>query len=181
MRITTVRHTSVDVPKGICYGKSDVPLASSFETECALVSDKLGSALFDAVFSGPLSRCTILATELAKKLPIHTDNRLIELDFGDWEMADWNSIYESAASKSWFADYVNTRCPNGESFADQIERTGSFLADLNKEPFNHTLVVTHAGIIRAMMCLLQDKSPEEAFNTPLEYGQVLTFKLENHG
>lgn len=33
MKLYLVRHTRVDVPSGICYGQTDVPLADSFETE----------------------------------------------------------------------------------------------------------------------------------------------------
>jgi hypothetical protein len=30
-------------------------------------------------------------------------------------------------------------------------------------------------MIRALMCLLQHKTPEEAFNTSLKYGQIVHF------
>ena len=33
MNIYLIRHTSVDVPKGLCYGQSDVPLRPTFEIE----------------------------------------------------------------------------------------------------------------------------------------------------
>ena len=35
MNIYLIRHTSVDVPKGLCYGQSDVPLRPTFEAEVA--------------------------------------------------------------------------------------------------------------------------------------------------
>ena len=37
MRVTLVRHTSVDVPQGTCYGHTDVPVKTSFPEEAALV------------------------------------------------------------------------------------------------------------------------------------------------
>lgn len=30
MQVTLVRHTRVDVPRGVCYGWSDVPCAPTF-------------------------------------------------------------------------------------------------------------------------------------------------------
>lgn len=33
MKVTLVRHTSVDVPKGVCYGWTDVSVAASFPQE----------------------------------------------------------------------------------------------------------------------------------------------------
>ncbi len=179
MKLTVVRHTSVDVPKGICYGITDVPLALSFRNEMEQVRKRIGNALFDAIYSSPLSRCTILGSTLFPENKIHIDNRLKEFNFGDWEMMDWNSLFESESGKEWFADYVNTRCPNGESFVDLINRGKLFLNDLKRNNFQNAAIFTHAGIIRAMMCLLQDKTPEEAFNTPFEYGHIITFNLEN--
>ena len=179
MKITLIRHTSVEVPKGICYGVTDVPLASSFPEELKKVRQKLLYKKFDLVYSSPLARCTSLACGIISDQPIHTDSRLTELDFGDWEMASWKSIYESEAGKEWFANYVNTRCPNGESFIDLIHRAESFLNDLRRNNLPNVAIFTHVGIIRAMMCLLQDKTPENAFDTPLEYGKMITFNLEN--
>lgn len=179
MKLTLVRHTSVDVPKGICYGITDVPLASLFSEELKKVRQKLGYKKFDVVYSSPLTRCTSLAREIISDQPIQTDSRLMELDFGDWEMATWKSIYESEAGKEWFSNYVNVRCPGGESFIDLINRGKSFLNDLKSKNLRNAAIFTHAGIIRAMMCLLQDKTPEEAFSTPFEYGQIITFNLEN--
>lgn len=179
MILTVVRHTSVDGSKGICYGITDVPVSPDFRNEIEQVRQKLGEQKFDAIFSSPLSRCTLLAEELTKNLPVQTDSRLTELNFGDWEMTSWDSIFESAAGKAWFADYANKPCPNGESFAELIKRTRAFLSDLENRTFASVLVVTHAGIVRAMMCLLQGKSPEEAFRIPVENGQIMTFNLEN--
>ena len=35
MEVILIRHTSVDVPKGVCYGQTDVPLRDSFEEEAS--------------------------------------------------------------------------------------------------------------------------------------------------
>ena len=62
MKVTMIRHTSVDVPKGMCYGWSDVPVAATFEQEAAETKKNLSGKTFDGVFSSPLTR--------ARKLPI---------------------------------------------------------------------------------------------------------------
>ena len=61
MDIVLVRHTSVGVPKGTCYGWSDVPVAETFEDEAAETKRNLGTDAFDAVFSSPLTRARKLA------------------------------------------------------------------------------------------------------------------------
>ena len=45
MNIYLIRHTSVDVPKGLCYGQSDVPLRPTFEKEAAVTKAKIESIL----------------------------------------------------------------------------------------------------------------------------------------
>ncbi len=177
MQITCIRHTSVNAPKGTCYGRTDVLLADSFPSEQEKIRSELGNTKFDAVFSSPSSRCTILATAISPDIPVTADARLTELDFGDWEMTDWDTIFESPEGKAWFADYLSTPCPNGESFASQIARTRSFLNDLKDKPLQEVLIVTHAGVIRAMMTLLQKKTPRETFNIPIDLGQIITFNL----
>lgn len=175
MIITAIRHTSVDVPSGICYGKTDVPLAPTFRSELEQIKINLDGIEFDAVFSSPLSRCTKLAFEIFPVSRVKIDWRLRELDFGNWEMTEWDHIFKTAEGKTWFGDYAHSACQGGESFTDLIKRGKTFLDDLKQTNFKNVVLLTHAGFIRALMCLLQEKTPEETFNTPLKYGQIVNF------
>ena len=46
MKVYIVRHTSVDVPFGTCYGQTDVPLKSSFEEEARAVKSEIDGVRF---------------------------------------------------------------------------------------------------------------------------------------
>jgi alpha-ribazole phosphatase len=175
MIITAIRHTSVDVPSGICYGISDVSVASTFPGEADQILAQLGNWQFDRIYSSPLKRCTQLASTLFPEKNISLDDRLKELNFGDWEMQSWDSISSSSEGKTWFRDYTRASSPNGESFADLVVRVKSFLDELSEIEPKQVVLITHAGVIRALMCLLQEKSAEEALNTPLKYGQIVHF------
>ena len=85
MQITLIRHTTPDVPAGICYGQSDVPLRASFEEEAEVVRRRLSGMDFDAVYTSPLSRCVRLAHFCGYPDAIQ-DGRLMEINFGLWEM-----------------------------------------------------------------------------------------------
>ncbi len=63
MEIIFVRHTSVDVAPGTCYGQSDVPLNESFQQEAEAVRQQLLSKAEHPlrVYTSPLFRCTRLA------------------------------------------------------------------------------------------------------------------------
>lgn len=179
MQLTLIRHTSVDVPHGICYGISDVPLSTSYPEEAALLKQKLEGRTFDAIFSSPKFRCTSLANDIFPENDIQLDNLLCEIDFGSWEMIRWDSIYETKRGKEWFDDYINTTCLNGESFNDLIKRCKSFLESLKQSNHQNIAVFTHAGVIRAMISINQRITPEDTFYVPIAFGQIvpLTFNL----
>lgn len=174
MKLYLVRHTLVDVPQGICYGQTDVPPADSFESESASVRSGLSDIPFDIVFCSPLTRCTKLGAQL--NLRLHLDDRLKELDFGEWEGWSWEKIFESEKGKQWFADYMHNACPNGESYHELLSRVESFIADLPRTHGN-VLVITHAGVIRAFMILLKILTREKAFETPIAYGQITVIEI----
>ena len=84
MELILVRHTSVDVPTGICYGQSDVPVRASFPQEADRVREALEQekhkAPFEVVYTSPLSRCTRLAEWCGYGEAIR-DARLMEMKF----------------------------------------------------------------------------------------------------
>lgn len=173
MPLTLLRHTQVAVPQGVCYGQMDVALRTSYTEEWAEISSRLGKRLFTKVYSSPLSRCKLLADHLSPE--VIEDSRLMELNFGVWEGWTWDQIFEAKEGKEWFDDYINTSTPDGESYKALVERVRDFIADLPRKD-EDILIVTHAGVIRAFMHLLEGISIEEAFQTPIDYGQLITYQ-----
>jgi alpha-ribazole phosphatase len=108
-----------------------------------------------------------------KKL-IHTDDRLMELNFGDWEMKSWEEINKLPEARSWFDDYLHLPCPNGESYEqlqDRIWRFSEGFRTLQDDA--NVLIVTHAGCIRSFLNLLDGQDPSKMFHRPLSYGQII--------
>ena len=66
MDVFLIRHTSVDVPSGTCYGHTDVALRPTFPEEAARVKQQLDAYTFDAVYTSPLSRCLTRAASSGK-------------------------------------------------------------------------------------------------------------------
>lgn len=173
MNLTFIRHTSVAVAPGICYGQSDVPLSPTFEAEARQVVSKLQHAPCDAVYCSPLSRCRKLAAYCGYPEPV-IDTRLLELNFGAWEMKAWEDITDPQLQQ-WFEDWLHVTPTNGESFTSMISRVEEFLLDLKKLPFQEGLIFTHAGVIRAAGILAGTFPDAEAFEYKVGYGDV--FKL----
>lgn len=115
MTITFVRHTSVGVGPGVCYGHSDVPVAETFAAEAKAVVDALGGRRFDAVHTSPSTRCVRLA-EACGHPDAMRDPRLMEMDFGRWEMQRWDDIRDPRL-QLWYDDWINTPATGASRFS----------------------------------------------------------------
>lgn len=177
MNLILVRHTKTVVPEDICYGQSDVLPSQEFQTELKEIEKKLKPINPDMVYSSPLIRCKVLALELGFK-SVKIDNRLMEYNFGDWELKLWNNITGEYADR-WMNDFINTPAPKGESLIQMASRVESFLDCLTKTNFNTVLCFTHSGVIRVVNCLVNKKNLKEAFKLQVDFGGIYTFELKN--
>ena len=175
MEITLVRHTKVNVHSGICYGQADVGLSETFYAEALQIAGQLMGHTFDAVFTSPLNRCTRLAYQLGYHNAIR-DDRLIELNFGDWELKPWENITGEYAER-WMEDYLNLPCPGGESLQDLVGRVADFYRTINKK-FNKVLVFSHSGPIRVFHHLVRptDYHLDKLFEWKIDFGSVFVIK-----
>ncbi len=179
MKLILVRHTKVVVPQGICYGQTDVELASSYERERSIIISLLGEDSFINIYSSPLKRCLVLANNIAPSgIEVMQDKRLQELDFGEWEMRSWDDISDSKHASLWFDDFLNVACPGGESYKGLLRRVEDFIHDLKKEYVDgKVLIVTHGGVVRAFHAILNKIEPDKAFDLKVEYGEVMEFTV----
>ncbi|HJS00791.1 MAG TPA: alpha-ribazole phosphatase [Flavobacterium sp.] len=173
MEVYLVRHTETVCEKGICYGQSDVKLKEDWQQQFESIKKQI--PVDSKVYSSPLSRCTILANYLASE--VITDPRLMEMNFGDWEMKKWDAIPE-ADFTPWMIDFVNVAVPNGESFVDLHQRVTDFWSTIISENNSKSItIVTHAGVIRSILCLTSNLALKDAFNNKVDFGDVIKLKL----
>lgn len=191
MTLLFIRHTSVDVAPGTCYGQTDVPLKTSFEEEARKVKTRLADFHIDAVYCSPLTRCVRLAHFCGYEHPI-IDPRLMEMNFGDWEMKKYEEI-DDPRLQLWYDDFLNFVPTNGESSMQQRDRLKSFLEDLWKrygddEGRGHDAgenedeaiaIFTHGGIIIHAMTLLEGITYTEAFARQPQYGDIVPLRMNS--
>ena len=84
-RILFLRHPAPQIPAGFCYGQTDLEIA---EPEKLSVR----SSQFDLIFASPLQRCSKAADILFPERKIILDERLKELNFGEWENRKWDDL-----------------------------------------------------------------------------------------
>lgn len=192
MKVTLIRHTSVNVPQGTCYGWTDVPVADTFEAEAANVKARLEAhEPFDAVYSSPLTRATKLAAYCGH--PDATlDDRLKELNMGEWEMQRYEDITDPYLN-DWYNDYLHLPTRGGESFVQQYERVARFLDELRRKPYRNVAIFAHGGVLVAASIYAKaikergakgliglmgaTGSLEEAWQQVPPYGGIITLQL----
>lgn len=177
MKVILIRHTSVDVPKGVCYGQTDVPLAPTFPEEAQSVKEKLSTYSFDKVYCSPLTRCVELARFCGYPDAIK-DDRLKEMNFGEWEMKAYDDITDPYLQQ-WYDDYINVAPPAGESVLDQRLRLESFIADLKHtaSPRSNIAIFTHGGILINALVAFTPATYADVYASLPPYGSVLEINI----
>lgn len=173
MEIYLIRHTTPAVENNLCYGQADVPLSASFDYELRFLQKNIPKR-FDAVFMSPSQRCRILAEKFGTERYVR-DERLLELNFGEWEMKKWNDI-DPQALNNWMSDFVNCKIPGGESFTDLFQRASNFFDEVLKKNYEKTAIITHAGVIRCFVAQILEIPLKSAFKIPVDYASITKLK-----
>lgn len=156
MRLYLVRHPKPLVEENICYGCTDLKVSAE---EHSRVLSKLRPTLpeREPIFSSPLQRCVMLADSLADALhsePAVHDARLVEMNFGNWEMRVWNDIPRTEID-AWADDLVQYRPGGGENVLQIAQRVRAFHDELMQSQRECVIVVCHAGTIRLLLACQQ--------------------------
>jgi alpha-ribazole phosphatase len=130
MDLILIRHPATAIEAGICYGRSDVPLAGDARTASDALFERLtglGAPPPQTLWTSPLRRCAGVAAWLARDCGCvaRADPRLQEIDFGAWERMRWDTI-DRAALDAWAADFVHARVHGGESVAQFAARVAAW-------------------------------------------------------
>lgn len=154
MRLYLVRHPQPLVAQGVCYGVSNVVCSrEALESAADHLLQVLPKGL--AVISSPLSRCAQLALHLCRReasFAYKTDEKLVEMDFGAWEMQAWDAIPKDELS-AWTDAFASYRCGStGESTGQFVRRVALRLRE-SKQGGEDQIWITHAGVIRAVQWL----------------------------
>ncbi|MCH2046555.1 MAG: alpha-ribazole phosphatase [Saprospiraceae bacterium] len=180
MEVHVIRHSPVNFDKNRCYGRLDVPLADSFEEDLRQLQGILDDD-YDLIYSSPKTRCSKLAMALGdKNKNIKVDERLLELDFGEWEGKLWSAIDQDELNH-WMADFVQVAPSGGESLNQMFARVSIFIDALRNENLAKVLIVTHSGVIRCLWAYLLAIPLENIFKLPVGFHEHFVFKLaKNH-
>ncbi len=173
--ILAARHPRPRVGARLCYGRTDVELAEPAEAGAAALI-RAAQDPIERIVSSPLSRAHDVARHVARETgaPLHTDDRLMEMDFGAWEGLAWTAI-PRAEIDAWAADPLGYRPGGGENVEAvlrRVRRAWSGIASAAET----TMVVTHAGPIRCLLHVARGVPIRDAIQASIGYGEVVRFE-----
>jgi broad specificity phosphatase PhoE len=157
-RILLVRHgQSTWNALGKWQGRADPPLSPLGQQQAASAAARIG--IVDAVVASPLVRARQTAEIIADGIgvgPVHTDDRLIETDAGDWTGLTFHEI-----RTGWPGWLDQHRWPdNFEKEIDIVARMAEALIDIAaRHPGANVVAVTHSGAMRNLDRSLGDHDP----------------------
>jgi broad specificity phosphatase PhoE len=183
LTLYVVRHGETDWNvAGRLQGQTDIPLNDIGRAQAAsngvrLARLNLDPAVVDFVAS-PLSRAyeTMALMRAAMGLPrdgFRTDPRLQELSYGRCEGRTWSQLPPVGANGVRRAtDFFNWLPEGGESYADAMQRTTGWLADVKRD----AVVVTHGGITRTLRGLVVGIATEKIPTLKVPQDRVLVLR-----
>lgn len=178
-----VRHPETEANiSGRFVGRGD----SAFTPEGLLQAARLPAEIVafgpDAIWTSPLRRAhsvALQAVELAR-VPLHIDERLAELHFGDAEGMTYEEIAEAGIPFN-YRSAEEPVAPNGES-RGSIERRVAQVADELVASGGRVAVVAHGGVVRAMLVHLLGLSTTDLWAFHVHNAQLATVRVvDGHG
>ena len=160
MKLYVARHgeTEWNAQGRIC-GRTDIPLTERGEAQAKALAEKLADKGIDLIIASPMIRARQTAAAVSQEIgiPVVTDDRLIEQDYGIYEGKDRLDA-GFLANKRRFA----YRYPGGESMLDVAHRVYGLLEELKEaHPGKTILLVCHGGVCRIVRTYFEDMTNEE--------------------
>ena len=169
MQVFLIRHPRPLIEAGVCYGRLDIDCEDPLP-----VAARLKAILPPGipVISSPLRRARRLAEGLADNVRI--DDRLAEINFGDWEGKRWDDI-ERKAIDAWATDVSGFTPPGGESVADLQRRVIGFADSLD---CSRVVLVSHAGVLRALIGYWRRLPFAEWSQLTVDFGSITQIEID---
>ena len=137
-------------------GHTDIPLTEKGISQANQVYEQFQGMEFSQVYSSPLQRAAKTAQIASGTHNVISDDRLIEVDFGNWEGKTKEEFIPENETlwQNWERHPETTKAgESGETASEVIERVDDFFSSIvQKHSDGETiLVVAHNGINRLYM------------------------------
>jgi alpha-ribazole phosphatase len=166
-------------------GHTDLPLSDIGREQAHRWAGYFSDAGLKDIYSSDLSRCLETARIIAARgsLEPRALPEFREISLGAWEGQPFDTIKtlypeEFELRGDCIADH---RPPGGESFRDMQDRVWPNFQKIARQRAGNTLIVTHAGVIRVLICRLLDMSLDRLFSIGQAYGALNIIEVRTKG
>lgn len=179
--IDLLRHGDV-VGGGRYRGQQDDPLSELGWQQMRAATAK--QQPWQQIVSSTLCRCADFAAVLSQQyaIPLQSQPAFMEISFGDWEGKTASQLEQEdkAGFYAFYDDPVNNTPANAESLPQFQRRIQSAWQDLLVTHNNkHTLLVTHAGVIRMILVEVLSMPLEAMFHIQVPYAALTRIVIHN--
>jgi len=176
-----MRHGAIDAAKEKHFvGQINPPLSPSGRKQAEWQGRQLMNIPFSSVWCSDLKRAHETAEIVCRNrgLAMLSTPELREINLGQWDGVAMSQIREQFPHL-WQARGENIghfRPPGAESFADLQQRVVPFIRHITSQSAGNTLIITHAGVIRVLLCHVLQMPLSQLFKIHLEYGGLTIIK-----
>jgi len=180
-----LRHAQTEVPPGTLVGSTEVDLSARGEAQADRVAQRLPEGF--CCLCSPMRRCRQTLEKLQRRgvaTDVRFDERLREMDFGDWEMQTFAEISAGGVPMEAWMEYHHFCFPGGESVAHFKARLEDFLSELQaqkKKENKKILVLSHGGVIRTLLCLALGLDIKKYLLFEVDFASWSTLSLYSEG
>ncbi|HEY3368489.1 MAG TPA: histidine phosphatase family protein [Symbiobacteriaceae bacterium] len=151
-----IRHGETDYNRNGRYqGQSDIPLNAEGRRQTQLLATRMKEVPLDVIYTSPLSRAQETARTIAAGRPVMLEPRLMEVSVGR-AMGLTNAEIARDLPEFWAQmqrEPDRTPFPGGENAYDVQKRAVEALwAVRERYPHERVAVVSHGGVIKALVC-----------------------------
>lgn len=166
-------------------GRTDLPLTEKGIKQAEAVCEQLSGISFDAIYSSPLQRAFETAKIASGKQDVVKDERLIEVDFGNWEGKPKEQFIaeDQELWNNWTSDPSKTKAGRtGETAAEVVQRVDDFFNSLQQQHISgKILVVAHNGINRFYLAHKLGMNLKDYRKLMQENSTISMFELDDAG
>ncbi len=176
-----IRHGAIDATQEKRFvGQIDPPLSPDGRKQSERQGRQLANVPFSKVWCSDLKRAYETAAIVCRNrgLNLQPAPELREINLGQWDGVAMSQIREQFPDL-WQArgeDIGHIRPPGAESFADLQQRVVPFIRRIAAQSAGNTLIVTHAGVIRVLLCQVLEMPLSHLFRIHLDYGGITLIK-----
>ena len=144
-----------------------------------------GASPWQAIVSSPMRRCREFAHELSTEngIPLIIEQQFKEVGFGSWEGLTPQQIQSQNPEQyqAFYADPVNQRPPGAEplqAFRNRVEQAFEQLLQQNQG--QHVLLVSHAGVMRAIIAYVVHADSPGMYNIKINNAGLCRIRCSNN-